>query len=255
MKVDPLASMRCWEIDVELNAEVFTIPALPAVDWWPVLASGSAASILDLIPSSEDLEEAILSGGIDAMTEALMDAVEQATGRTFYQASLLVAVANQSWPAVGGELARRGFRWDVQSIGAALDAVYSVMMDLISKEEDRTKFLAALDGEQSSEKTAAEFESMAGPRPTSGVTATAEQSGRQRTRTRTRPRPDPQADPSTAPTEPPGQPAQSDPAATTSDPSAEAAPASGTEPRPPRPARKPPRKRSAAPGSEPEPTP
>lgn len=206
MDVDPLASMRCWAITVELGGREFEIPALPAVDWWPVLLDSNPSTFLDLLKSEteageSDLDGMLLDGMITGadLSEAASDAIEEATGRSLHAAFVLATVANIQWPVIGGQMARDGFRWDVQPIGAALDAVYAIVLEAM-EEKNRGKFLALLENDTASQpgrkrtpsqRVVDEFEAMAGPRPTPVPLpgkATAAPSGSQPTRTRTQPR-------------------------------------------------------------------
>lgn len=228
MDVDPVASMRCWAIEFSLGGREFEIPAMPAADWWPVLISGQPSTVLDLLKSGLDdpLNDLLLTGevNVDDLRDALTEAVEQATGRSFHVAFVLATVGNMVWPMVGGHLAQRGFRWDVQPIGAALDAVYAVMVAHL-EDKVRDKFLALLENEsltggkpseRQREKVTAEFEAMAGPRPAPAPVpgrSSAELSGSARPRTRTRPRQPHRGGRSAAPTSLPSPPAESGPVA------------------------------------------
>jgi hypothetical protein len=233
VEIDPLASMRCWAITVELGGREFDIPALPAADWWPVLADATAFGLVDLLKSTEgeELDAMLLDGQVThaEMTEVLMEAIGEATGRTFHASFVLATVATMHWPVVGGQLARDGFRWDVLPIGAALDAVYSVIVDSFPADKDgekaREKFLALLEDENltkpggkktPSKRVLTEFESMAGPMPAPAPLpgkASAEPSVSQRPRTRTRPRQLLQDGQSGPPKKPRAQPGRSGPRA------------------------------------------
>lgn len=247
MKVDPLASMQCWAIELEAGGRTYDVPALPAVDWWPILVSRNLAGILDLVVSDPadpfNLDELLLTGELDAadLGEALMDAIEATAGRSYHCAFVIATVADAQWPAIGGVLAQKGFRWDIQPLSAALDAIYAVIIASLD-EETRKKFLDLLDDEslsepgkkrQPSEKVLSEFESMAGPRPTTGVKSTGAPSDNSRPKTRQRPRQPRPAARSTEPKRPPAPRAGSGPAASSVIPSGEAGPASGTGPPPP----------------------
>jgi hypothetical protein len=228
---DPLASMRCWAITVELGGREFEIPALPAVDWWPVVSDMSPFGLVDILRSSVDLDSMLLDGQITVteLTEVMMDAVSEATGRTFHAAFVLATVAGMHWPMVGGRLALKGFRWDVAPIGAALDAIYVVIMESFAGDKDgekaRDKFAALLEDDSltrpgkkraPSEHVVSEFESMAGPRPDPAPLpgkASAELSANPRPRTRTRPRQLPPGDQSAPPRTPRGRPGKSGPRA------------------------------------------
>lgn len=216
MDVDPLASMRCWGLEIELGGRVYEIPALPAVDWWPVLVAGDPGLILDMIESSPadpfNLDDLLLTGEINGeeMATALMDAIEEVAGRTFHASFVLVTVAANQWATINGALVRRGFRWEDQPLGAALDAIYSVITEHMTKDA-LPKFLALLDNEamttgkrrnRASGKVVSEFEAMAGPKPTAGAVATGEPSDSERPKTRTQPRPPRPAAPSRAPRRP-----------------------------------------------------
>lgn len=213
MDVDPLASMRCWAIEMELGGRTFEVPALPAIEWWPVIASGDLDLILDFVSSSPDdpdnIDDMILSGSISAeeLTRTLTDVVEEIAGRSFHAAIVLARVANAQWASVNGSLVQSGFRWDQQPLGAALDALYEVIMSRLEK-DNRDKFLALLDSEalttgrpsrRQRAKIRNEFETMAGPRPTTGVVATDALSGSARPRTQPRPRLRPQGAQSVSP--------------------------------------------------------
>jgi hypothetical protein len=128
VEVDPLASMRCWAIEITLGGRTFDVPALTAVDWWPVLSSGDPSSVLDIIESTEDdLDELLLTGAItgEEINQALVDVIEEAAGRSRHVSMILVKVAEMYWDSINGALARRGFRWEGQPLGAALDAIYA----------------------------------------------------------------------------------------------------------------------------------
>jgi hypothetical protein len=224
VEVDPLASMRCWALELELGGRTFDVPALPAADWWPVLVSGDLSQVLDFIVStSGDLDEMLLNGEVTQkqLSQALTDAVEETAGRPLHAALVLASLAAMHWSSINGALVLRGFRWDQQPLGAALDAIYAEVTGRLKKDE-LDKFLALLENEaltsgkptpRQRAKMVDEFEGMAGPRPTSGVKSTGGPSGSARPKTRTRPRPPRQGDPSREPTRLREPPAGSGPAA------------------------------------------
>lgn len=198
MDVDPLASMRCWAIEIELGGRTYEVPALSAVDWWPVLTSANPLTVLDIIESS-DVDDRLLSGELDhaEMIDALREAVEEASGRSYHAAVVLAMVAESQWPVINGQLVQRGFRWEGQPLGAALDAVYAVVTTALD-DKKRGEFLALLENEgltsgkptkRQRAKLASEFETMAGPRPTQGVKSSGapSDSGRPKTRPRLQP--------------------------------------------------------------------
>lgn len=240
--------MRCWAIEIELGGRAFDIPALPAAQWWPVLTSGELSGVLDFVESRPDdplnVDDLLLSGAVSSedLSQALTDAVEVAAGRSFHAAYVTAIVAGTQWAAVNGALAQSGFRWDKQPLGAALDALYSVIIGLFEKDA-RDKFLALLENEsltatgnrriRNRHKVMNEFEAMAGPRPTTGVVATDERSGSARPRTQPRPRPPRQDGRSISPRRPRAPRAGSALQASSARPGDADAPASDTGPPPP----------------------
>lgn len=229
MNVDPLASMRCWAIEIELGGRTYEVPALPAADWWPVLSAMDPHQILDMIPSTlgdpDDLDAQLLDGRLaeSELTPALIEAIEEVTGRSLHVVLVLTVVANSEWPAVGGALAREGFRWDRAPIGAALDAVYAIILDCLPEKDAREKFLKLLENEQLTTgkrkpvdraKVMSEFEAMAGPRPApTPVRSTAGPSGSEPPKTRSPRQPPRQGGRSSGPRKPPAPPVGSDPPA------------------------------------------
>jgi hypothetical protein len=191
--VDPLASLRVWAVDVEVGGRTFEVPASPASDWFPVLAGGDPLKIMDLVDQSgsDGLDELILSGDFDLeeLGESLADAVREVTGRPPMVAYVLAYVAKTHWMTINGVMVSGGFRWDTMPIGAALDAIYSIVTRNMDK-EDRGKFDALLEAATSDRKTAiADFEATAGPQPKGGLTiGELSEDGRPRTLPRSQPR-------------------------------------------------------------------
>lgn len=247
MKTDPLASMRCWAIGVVLGGREYTIPASPAVSWWPLLAEPSGAALLDMI-KDPDLTDRLWQGEIETqeITEAVIETIETVTGRSFPAAYLIAGIADQHWASINGQLVRDGVRWDVLPVGAILDAIHVLLLERFGESKNEKtglrwvdEYLAALDaprpgtGSRVSEQAISDFETMAGPRPTrsGGVTAPPELSSDAPSvgtpsRTRTPSRPPRRPGQSGAPTTPPSTPGRSDPAARNAPPPAGASPTS-----------------------------
>lgn len=196
MEVDPAASVQVWAIEIDLGGRTFEVPALPASAWLPVLLDGNPLMVLDLMDSTPvdgDVDSLILSGQVppDELVEATTIAIEQAAGREFNAAFVLAQVARTQWPLISGVLAERGFRWDEAPLGAALDAIYAIVVKHLT-EEALAKFHQLLDNpvnipgrrprNRDRAKAVADFEAMAGPRP-EAVPASGARSGNARSRT------------------------------------------------------------------------
>jgi hypothetical protein len=208
MNVDPAASMRIWELEIDLGGRTFDVPALPASGWFPVLLEGNPLLVLDMI-EDEALDDVLLSGQVspEDLVEVLLVAIEQAAGRDFHAAFVLAQVAAVQWAAISGSLAERGFDWETRPLGAALDAIYAIVMKGLDK-EGLARFQSLLDNPTSSlirrragrrQQATEDFASIAGPKPQGGVIATAERSGSARPKTRLRSRPPRPPAPSRAP--------------------------------------------------------
>lgn len=197
MSVDPVASMGCWPLEIELGGQEYEIPALPASGWWAVLAEADLTLIVEMISGdASDLDDALLSGELTSedMIQALTEALEEAAGRSLHVAMVLVHLAIREWPAINGQMARNGFRWDVMPLGAALDAIHSIIwegLDEKGRKEFERILIPTKPGRVDREKALSEFEAMAGPRPTSGVRVRSidAQSADTPPRTPTQPRP------------------------------------------------------------------
>ena len=145
MAADALAALRIWALDVELGGETFTVPALPAADWFlaildeetplpliPGLMDGEAeARITDLL-----LDEVITAELIVTRSRELLTA---AAGRPWWEADRLIRSSGGSWHIIGGELTRLGVNLDEVSLAAALNAIYVVCVRTMD-EKERNKF-------------------------------------------------------------------------------------------------------------------
>ena len=236
MITDPLASMRCWAVGVTLGGREYTIPPLPAAEWWPIVAGGAVSAFLDLI-KDPDLTDRLFEDGIDPaeIEQVGIEAIEAAAGRPVMAVLTIAAIAEQHWSSVNGQLMREGVRWDALPLGAVLDAIHSLLLERFGEGKDdktgrlwRDVYLADLERplpgneRKVSEQALLDFEAMAGPRPVGKATApvagrparsSAAPSAGTPSRTRTPSRPPRRPDRSAAPTEPPSTPGRSDPAA------------------------------------------
>jgi hypothetical protein len=271
VNVDPLASLKCWAIEVTVGGRDWTIPAAPAAAWWPILADLDPMSVIDMI-DDPGLSDHLLDAEVDPgeIGEVMIEAIEAAAGRSFMAASIIAGIVNSHWASINGQLIRDGVRWEELPLGAVLDAAHALLLERFGEQKNektqrlyRDEYLAALEtplpgtegSDAAREQALADFEALAGPRPTGRVApqtlSTGAPSGDTPPRTRTPSRPPRRPARSAAPIEPPATPVRSDPAARSAPPRDAVAPASGRALRPrPRSGRSPLPPRSAAPGSE-----
>lgn len=132
MDVDPEATLRCWQVDLDIGGHTYTVPALPARDWLLALLrlpGGLAGPIPDVVPGlipDEDLADQIADGRVpeEECTRAARDAVEAAAGMRWWSA-IKLAHATPGSP-IGGELIVQGVDAAAVSLGAYLSAAYRV---------------------------------------------------------------------------------------------------------------------------------
>ena len=201
--VDPEASLALWDLDVDLGGRRFTVPALPASGWFPVILSADVYSVLDMLVSTggedpEDPMDLVLAGTVpaDELGKICLQAVEEVAGRPFQVAYVLAVAAESQWQMINGRLSLAGFDWDERPIGAALDAIFMIILEGMHTEEKRKEFLALLDQAvpanpearpEDAAKAETEFANLAGPKPTGGVRASGAPSDGARSRIRSRP--------------------------------------------------------------------
>lgn len=124
MIIDPVALLRDWAIDVDVDGETYTIPARPASDW---LLPVAADRYLDIVPGLlEDpaaLDDRLAVGDLDdECRQAARDAVTAAAGCPWWTARRLAGFVAGSW--IGGELTLRGVDAMVLSLPRYFAAVY-----------------------------------------------------------------------------------------------------------------------------------
>lgn len=145
MAGDALAALRIWSHDVDLGGETFTVPPLPAVEWF--IAILDEETPLPLIPGLMDSEaeeritdmlwhEEITPQDITTRCRELLTAV---AGRPWWEADRLIRSSAASWQIIGGELTRLGVDLTRVSLAAALNAIYVVCVRTMD-EKERNKF-------------------------------------------------------------------------------------------------------------------
>lgn len=137
MSDDATASIRAREVEVEIGGWIFGIEALPAGDWIEAVLTGDLAAIFPGLLRDRALEgdvwTLLLDDTItrDQLIAAAHGALADAAGRTWWEATRLIAAAsNEKGKAViFGRLIRDGFDFGVRPLGAFLDAVYSFAVE------------------------------------------------------------------------------------------------------------------------------
>lgn len=145
MAADALAALRIWALDVELGGHTFTVPALPAADWF--IAILDEDNPLPLIPGlldddgEEQVMDMLLAGEIDTdlVITRTRELLSAAAGRPWWEADRLIRSSAESWHIIGGELTRLGVELDKVSLASALNAIYVICVRTMD-EQERNKF-------------------------------------------------------------------------------------------------------------------
>lgn len=142
--MDPVASLRPAEIDVEIGEYVYTVPALTAAEWIEVLAEGNGWAILPGLLSSADRLSVLrdyLSGAVTS--QDLLDAgrhvLEVAGGRKWWETRRLVDSALQAnvWPTLHGQMVWKGVDLDRLTLAGFVNAVWVSALQACQKESER----------------------------------------------------------------------------------------------------------------------
>lgn len=127
MQIDPVACLRCWQVDVDVGPHTVTIPALPARPWLVALVTAGWAGIVPgLVPVMPDeVDEAVLAGtvGPAELDRAARAALAAAAGCPWWTAERLVYGCADM--ALCADLTLRGVDPDRTPLGAYLLAGYT----------------------------------------------------------------------------------------------------------------------------------
>jgi hypothetical protein len=141
--MDITAALWPCEVEVYIDNDTYTIPALPAADWVATVAQNDALAIVPGLLSDEEQWEIY-----DRMEDGLplsefetyaRHALEAAAGRPWWEAQHLVIGSVQAWDVIGGRLLLSGINLSQVSLGAFCNAVYALAVQDMDK-KDRMKF-------------------------------------------------------------------------------------------------------------------
>lgn len=139
--VDPLASLRSWDLMVELGDREYLIAARNAADWLPILLDDpfDASAVLPGMLSDSDaelLEEDLIDGGVTAqeVIDAALEVISLASGRSWWWTMRLLSYASASWLVLWGDLIARGIDVQRLPLGSVLDALYLTLASRLKEE-------------------------------------------------------------------------------------------------------------------------
>lgn len=123
MRPDPLATLRCWALDVDVAGVTYTIAAHPAQVWLLAILSGSYVDVVPgLLTERGALNDAIIDGTVDPdeLLGAARDAIAATAGTPWWSAIRLAQATADTW--VGAELLLHGVDPGAVSLAAYLAA-------------------------------------------------------------------------------------------------------------------------------------
>lgn len=144
-----VGALKVWAVEIDLGEHVYRIPPLPAQDWFlAVLLDDNPLPIVPgmLEPADHDqVLDALLEGelNLEDVIIANREALEAASGWRWWEADRLIRSAGAEWRDIGGALSSRGVDLAQVSLGAALNAIYSLAIRNLD-EQKRFTFLARL---------------------------------------------------------------------------------------------------------------
>jgi hypothetical protein len=147
---DPIASLRCWPVEVELAGTVVQIPALSAADWLAVLMSSPLdleAVFPGLAPGALEIVDDLLYSGemtVLELQDLALDVISMASGRPWWIAMRLIVSATSNWGLLGSDLALGGVDASKLSLGAWLDALF-ILIVRATPEDQLTMFFSKLE--------------------------------------------------------------------------------------------------------------
>lgn len=147
---NPIWSLKLWPVVVEIAGCEYTIPALCAADWLEVLMEPTLTpehvfpGMLDL-DEQRQVDEVLHSGQMDLeeFYNLGLEAIGEISGRPWWVALRLIYVAQQSWDALGGEMAEKADAGRL-SLSAWLDILFLLVVRNID-DAKRTMFLMKLE--------------------------------------------------------------------------------------------------------------
>ena len=143
MRLDPMAVVRCWAIDVDVGGATYTIPALPASEWLLAVLGALSDVVPGLLTRPDELDDQLIDGHLgEECRTAAREAITAASGTTWWTATRLAQAATQT--AIGWELTSRGVDPTRLPFAAYLGAVYRTGQKLMD-EQGRARWDWELD--------------------------------------------------------------------------------------------------------------
>lgn len=135
-----LAALRVWAVEVELAGRMWRIEPTPAAGWFSAILSGETAGVIPgmcELADEEDFLDLMVAGTIrwPDVQRANRDALAAASGWKWWEAERMIHSMAAEWRLIGGLLTSHGVNLERQSLGAVLNATYSLAVRNMSKDD------------------------------------------------------------------------------------------------------------------------
>jgi hypothetical protein len=150
--VDPVASLRAAEIEIELGEWVYLVPAMQADEWIEVLAARSPIAVVPGLLHPEDRVRVLrdlLAKRVspDEVLTASRQVIEAAGGRRWWTVQRLVesALADGTWAALHGQMLLKGMDLSRITLAGFVNAVFVLALQGCEKQVDRDRLQWEID--------------------------------------------------------------------------------------------------------------
>ena len=128
--------MKPLPVVLTIQGRDYEVPAAMAADWLLVLMQ-DPIELDDMVSTMvTDGEELLFDEAVGMeLYDACLEVISHVSGRPWWQAMRLIAVATQNWNTVGAEMMYRGFLAQQVSLSAWLDVLLLVILKMIDPKE------------------------------------------------------------------------------------------------------------------------
>ncbi len=148
MKIDAVASLRCWAVNVRLGGHDYRIPPMPAADWLEAITGYYHQIVPGMVQDDDnELADAIIGMSVSTAecNDAAREVIAEISGMKWWTAARLSSYLMSNWGVLGGELLTRGMNPATAPLGAVLTLTYRILLENCKGEQERGRVDLELD--------------------------------------------------------------------------------------------------------------